>query len=48
MEKPDGKTFYGCGYRSAPSGTMADWKDSDDDWKNSEEEFQRQTTKHGL
>ena len=39
-KKSDGKTFYGCDYRSAPSGTMADWKDSDDDWKDSDVERQ--------
>ena len=39
-KKSDGKTFYGCDYRSAPSGTMADWKDSDDNWKNSDVEQQ--------
>ena len=33
VEKSVGKTFYGCDYRSAPCGTMADWKDSDDNWK---------------
>ena len=27
IEKSDHKMFYGCGYRSALSGTMADWKD---------------------
>ena len=40
MEKSDGKTFYSCGYRSAPRGTMTDWKDSDDDWKDSDVEQQ--------
>ena len=26
VEKSDGKTFYGYSYRSAPYGTMVDWK----------------------
>ena len=38
-KKSDGKTFYGCDYRSAPCGTMADWKDSDNNWKDSDDNW---------
>ena len=38
-KKSDGKTFYGCDYRSALCGTIADWKDSDDNWKDSDDNW---------
>ena len=47
VEKSDGKTFYGCDYRSVPCGTMADWKDSDDNWKDSDVKRQNMDYKAG-